>query len=232
MTDRWKRIVPPVAGIGLVACIVAAFILMGGSPGAGDSGAKVAAWFGSHHGRAVAASFFFAYACAVAMVFYVGMAGYLRRRGSHLLSAMTAAGGIVLAGGLAAGAGLLAAITDSTGKLGDSTLQTLNQIGSDAPWLAMIVGSAVATLSIGIASLRTQAFPKALGIITVVVGVVQVAGPVSWFGFMATAPLTLVWAGFLYQRTGQPDTITMPDVPAQRDVAAEASAPSRSRAKA
>jgi hypothetical protein len=230
MTDRWKRIVPPVAGIGLVACVVAAFVLMSGSPGAGDSGAKVAAWFGSHHGRAVAASYFFAYACAVSLVFYIGMAGYLRRRGSHLLSALTAAGGIVMAGGFVVGAGLLAASTDSTGKLGDSTLQTLNQLGSDAPWMALIVGSAVATLSIGIASLRTQAFPKALGIITVVVGVVEVLGPISWLGLFATGPLTLVWAGYLYQRTGQPDTITMPDVPAQREVAAETE--TRTRAKA
>jgi len=230
MTDRWKRIVPPVAGIGLVACVVAAMILMGGSPSGGASGAKVATWFGSHHGRAVTAAYFMAYGCAVAVVFYVGMAGYLRRRGSHLLSAMTVAGGIVMAGGLAAAAGLLTAITDSTGKLGAGTLQALNQIGSDGPWMALIVGSAVATLAIGIASLRTHAFPKALGIITVVVGVVQVAGPVSWFGFMATGPLTLVWAGYLYQRTGQPDTITMPDVPAQREVAAETE--TRTRAKA
>ena len=230
MTDRWKRLVPPVAGIGLVGCVVTAFVLMGSSPSAGASGAKVAAWFGSHHGRAQAAGYFFAYACATAVVFYVGLAVYLRRRGSHVLSALTATGGIVLAGGLAAGAGLLVAVTDNTSKLSDSTLQTLNQIGSDAPWMAMIVGSAVATLSIGIASLRTRAFPKALGIVTVIVGVVQVLGPISWFGFMATGPLTLVWAGYLYQCTGQAESITMPDVPDQRT--AEPAAPRRSRAKA
>ena len=232
MTDRWKRLVPPVAGVALVACVVTGFILMGGSPSAGDSGAKVTAWFTAHHDRAVAASFVFAYACAVALVFYIGMAGYLRQRGSRTLSGLTAAGGILMVAGFASAAGLLGAITDHTSKLGDNTIQTLNQLGSDAPWIAMIVGSAVATLSIGIASLRRQALPKALGIVTVVVGVVQVAGPISWFGFLATGPLTLVWAGYLYQRTGQPDSITMPDVPAQREVAAETPAPSRTRTKA
>ena len=232
MTDRYKRLIPPVAGVALVACVVTAFILMGGSPSAGDSGAKVAKWFSSHHGRAQTAAYFFAYACAVTVVFYVGMAGYLRRRGSQLLSGLTAAGGIVMAGGLVAAAGMLVAITDSTGKLGDNTIQALNQIGSDAPFMAIIVGSAVATLAIGIASLRTQAFPKALGIITVVVGVVQVLGPVSWFGFLATAPLTLAWAYFLYERTGRPDSITLPDVPEQREAAAEKPTRSRARAKA
>jgi hypothetical protein len=231
MTDRWKRLIPPLAGVGLVGCVVTAFVLMGGSPGAGDSGAKVTAWFTSHHDRAVTAGYFFAYACAVAVVFYIGMAGYLRRLGSQVLAALTAAGGIVMAGGLVFGSGLLIAMTDSTSKLGDNTVQTLNQLGSDAPWMAMVVGSAVATLAIGIASLRTQAFPKALGIVTVVVGVVQVLGPISWFGLMATAPLTLVWAGYLYQRTGQPASITIADVPDQR--AAEPAAPkSRARTKA
>jgi len=232
MTDRLKRLVPPVAGVVLVGCVVTAFLLMGSSPSAGDSGAKVAAWFTAHHDRAVAAAFFLAYACATGLVFYIAMAGYLRQRGSRTLSGLTAAGGIVMVTGFAVASGLLGAMTDKTSRLAPDTIQSLNQIGSDAPWIAMIVGSAVATLSIGIASLQRQAFPKALGIITAIVGVVQVAGPVSWFGFMATGPLTLVWAAYLYQRTGQPDTITMPDVPAQRDAVAETPAPSRTRAKA
>lgn len=230
MTDRWKRLVPPVAGVGLVGCVVTCFVLMGGSPSAGDSGAKVLAWFTAHHDRANVAAYFFAYACATTVVFYAGMASYLRRRGSQMLSTVTIAGGVVMASGMAVAAGLLGAITDHTSKLGDNTLQALNQIGSDAPFLALIVGSAVATLAIGIASLRTQAFPKALGIVTVIVGVVQVLGPISWFGFMATGPLTLVWAGYLYQRTGQPDAITLPDVPEQR--AETPAAPRRARAKA
>jgi hypothetical protein len=75
---------------------------------------------------------------------------------------------------------------------------------------------ALVTLAIGLSILRTQAMPKALGIITVIVGVVALSGIGSWFGFMAGGPLTLVLAGYLYQRTGQPEQITMPDVPDQR----------------
>ena len=232
MTDRLKRLVPPVAGVVLVALVVTTFLLMGGSPSAGDSGAKVAAWFTAHHDRAVAASFFAAYACAVALVFYIGMANYLRQRGSRTLSGLTAAGGIVMATAFATASGFLGAVTDHTSKLSADTLQSLNQLGSDAPWIAMIVGSAVATLAIGIASLQRQAFPKWLGIITCVVGVVQVLGPLSWFGFLATGPLTLVWAGYLYQRTGEPQTITLPDVPEQREAAAETPTRTRTRAKA
>lgn len=223
MTDRWKRLIPPLAGVALVAGFIVSLSLMSGSPGAGDSGAKVRAWFDSHHDRAIATSVLMTYAAGMSVVYFTGFAGYLRRRGSQLLAAFIAAGGIIVAVGLLGAASLLLTITDHTSKLSDGTLQAINQIGSDAPFLAVIAGSALTTLAIGIASLRTQALPKALGIVTVVVGVVQVAGPLTWFGFMGSGVLTLVLAGYLYQRTGQPDSITMPDVPSQRAVAEEPS---------
>ena len=232
MTDRWKRLIPPIAGVALVAGFVVGMSILSGSPSAGDSGAKVRTYFEAHHGRALWTVVLMTYGAGLALVFYTGMAAYLRRRGSQLLAALTTAGGIVVAGGMMVAAGTLWAITDHTSKLSDGTLQAVNQIGSDAPWIAVLGGSAIATLAIGIASLRTHALPKALGIVTTVVGVVQVSGIFSWFGFLASGPLLLVLAGYLYQRTGQPDSITMPDVPAQREVAAETPSPSRTRAKA
>lgn len=221
MTDRWKRIVPPLAGVGLVVGFVLSLSILSNSPGAGDSGAKVARYFASHHGRAETTAVLFTYAAGMALVYFIGMAAYLRRCGSQILAALTTAGGIVMATGMMVAAGTLAATIDRMGKLDDSTLQTINQLGSDLPWIAVVGGSAIATLSIGIASLRTQAFPKALGIITVAVGVVGITGIGSWFALMGTGPLTLALAYYLYERTGRPETITMPDVPAQRDVAAE-----------
>ena len=232
MTDRWKRIVPPAAGVLLVIGFVVSMSLMSGSPSAGDSGAKVRAWFDSHHDRAIATSVLMMYGAGMSVVYFTGFAAYLRRRGSQLLAALTAAGGILLAAGLLGAAGLLMTITDHTSKLSDGTLQAINQIGSDAPFVAVVGGGALTTLAIGIASLRTQALPKALAIITVVVGAVQVAGPLTWFGFMGSGLLTLVLAGYLYERTGRPDAITLPDVPEQREAAAEAPTRARTRAKA
>ena len=232
MTDRWKRLVPPLAGVGFVACVVVAFRLLNSSPDAGASGAKVAAYFASHHGRAVASAALMAYGAALALVYFTGLASYLRRRGSQILSTLTVAGGVLMAVGMAVAAGTLVAITDKTSRLDASALQAVNQIGSDLPWVMVVGGSAIATLAVGIASLRTSAFPKALGIVITVVGVVAISGIVVWFGFLATGPLTLVVAGYLYQRSGKPDTITMPDVPAQRDAAAETQETSPTSAKA
>lgn len=229
MTDRWKRVVPPAAGIAFVALIVVG-IALSNTPGSGSSGAKVLAYYESHHSRTGASVFLFGYAAVCAIVFYAGMASFLRRRGSDLLATLTLVGGAVQAVGLALGAGSTAALTDSTRKISPDAAQALNQVNEDIFFVALFAGLMIATLAIGISVLRTKAMPKALGIITVVVGVVAVSGIGAWFAFMGSAPLTLVLAGYLYKRTGQPDTITMPDVPSQREVAAETQ--TRSRAKA
>lgn len=228
MTDRWKRLVPPVAGVAMVITIVVA-IALGNTPDAGSSGTKVLSYFTSHHGRMNADIILLAYSSAAAVVFYAGLASYLRRRGSDLLATITIVGGAIMAVGFALGAGTTAAINDHSGKLSADAAQALNNLNEDIFFVALFGGLALATLATGISILRTNAMPKALGIITVVVGVVSVSGIGSWFGFMASGPLTLVLAGYLYQRTGQPEQITLPDVPEQR---AETPAPRRSRTKA
>jgi hypothetical protein len=215
MTDRWKRLVPPVAGVLMVAGLVVA-ISMGSTPSSGSSGSKVLAYFQSHHGRQSASIFLLGYSAVTALVFYTGLASYLRRRGSDILATLTVVGGAVMAIGLMLGAGSTAALTDSTGKITPAAAQALNQVNEDIFFLALFGGLAVATLAIGIGILRTKAMPKALGIVTVIVGVGAVSGIGAWFAFMASAPLTLALCWFLYQRTGQQDEISMPDVPGQR----------------
>ncbi len=213
----------------MVAAVVVG-IALGNTPDSGSSGAKVLAYVKSHHGRLNAEVFLFAYTSVLALVFYTGMGAYLRRRGSDILATLTVVGGAVAAVGFGLGAGATASMTDATNKLSPDTLQALNQISEDIFFIALFGGIAVATLAMGISMLRTKAMPKALGIVSVVVGVVAFSGIGSWFAFMASGPLTLAIAWFLYQRTGQPDEITLPEVPEQR---AEApAAPRRARAKA
>ena len=228
MADRWKRLVPPIAGVMFVA-LCAVGVALGSTPDSGSSGAKVLAYYQSHHGRQSAEVFLFAYAAIVALVFYAGMAAYLRRRGSAVLATLTVVGGAVAAVGFALGAGATAALTDKTSKISADAAQALNQISEDIFFIALFGGLSVATLAMGISMLRTHAMPKALAIVTVIVGVGLISGIGSWFGFMASGPLTLVLAGYLYQRNGQPESVTMPDVPEQR---VDAPAPRRSRTKA
>ena len=113
------------AGVAMVAVIVVG-IALGNTPDAGASGAKVLQYYSSHHDRQNAEVLLFGYSAVFAIVFYAGMASYLRKRGSEILSTLTMVGGAVMAVGLALGAGTTAVITDHTSKLSPDAAQALN----------------------------------------------------------------------------------------------------------
>jgi hypothetical protein len=222
MVDRWKRY-GPLAGVLFVALTVAALVTPQ-TPDTKASGAKVITFFHDHHNSMVAAEYLLAFAGIFAIAYFVSVADYLRRCGSRVLATMTVAGAIVAAGGFFLGAGLMTALTDRTTSLTPDAAQALNFLQDDAFAPLLFAGLAIATTSMGAAMLRTKALPKALGIITVVVGAALATGFVSWFAFLASGPLTLVVAGYVYKRLGRPESITLPGVPEQRAVAADKAA--------
>jgi len=214
MTDRYKRLATPASAVVMVGGVLTA-LLMPQTPDSTASGEKVIAFFHAHHTAMYVAAFSVAYAAVAAVLFFVLVASYLRTRGSQVLAATTAVGAAVLASGLLLGAGTLLAANDAPGRMTADVAKTLNIIQDDVFVLAMIAGLGIAVLSIGVASLRTKALPKWLGIITTVVGVVALSGIGSWFGFIASGLLVLVIAGYVYDGLGKPAQITMPDVPVQ-----------------
>ena len=217
MAQRWKRLTPPLAGVALVALVVVG-LFMTHTPDAGDSGTKVLKYYNSHEGRTGASLIIFGYAGVMSIIFYSGLATYLRRRGAELTATLTVAGGVVFGASLCLASGTAAVLLDNTDKLSPDAAQALNSVSEDLFWVMMIAGLMIATLSMGIAMLQTKSMPKALGIATVVVGVVAASGIGGWFAFLGSGPLILVIAGYLYQRTGRPDEVSLPDVPGQRAV--------------
>jgi len=214
MTDRYKRLATPVSAVVMVAGVVTALVLPG-TPDSTASGTKVIAFFQAHHTAMYAAAISLAYAAAAGVLYFVSVASYLRERGSQVLATTTAVGAGLFATGLLLASGTIVAVNDAPGRMTADVARTLNVLQDDVWAPAMFAGVGIAVLSIGVASLRTKALPMALGIITVIVGVVGLSGIGSWFAFMATGPLALVIAGYVYQRQGRPAQITMPDIPAQ-----------------
>jgi FtsH-binding integral membrane protein len=230
MAQRWKRLTPPLAGVALVALVVVGLFLQD-TPDADSSGAKVIDYYTSHEGKTGASLIMFGYAGVMSIIFYSGVATYLRRRGAELTATLMVAGGVVFGASLCLASGTAAVLLDKTDKMSPDVAQALNRVSEDLFWVMMIAGLMIATLSMGIAMLQTKSMPKALGIATVVVGVVAASGIGGWFAFLGSGPLILVIAGYLYQRTGQPEAITLPDVPDQRTSAPSVEAP-KSKTKA
>lgn len=224
MTDRYKRLAP-LSGVVFVALMVTMFFLPS-SPDTNASGAKVIAFYRHHHNAMYVAAAMLGFAAAALTLYLASVADFLRRCGSTLLATTTALGGGIAAAGLLLGAGAVAAVNDGPQHFTPDVARTLNIVQSDLLWPMALGGLAIATLSMGVSMLRTRALPKALGIMTTIVGVVACSIIGSWFAFLAMGPLTLVIAGYVYQRLGTPAQITMPDVPAQ----AIAEAPTRVKA--
>jgi len=232
MNARTRRLAP-FAGYLMVALVVVALATTPDTPDAKDSGAKVIAYFSHHKTNIHVQDFLLAYAALATIVYFTSVANFLRNRGSQILASTTIAGGVLFAGALCVGAGTNEALTDQPSRMSESTAQALNLISNDLFGVLLFAGLALATTSAGVAMLRTKSLPTALGVVTTIVGVAAGTGIVSWFAFMATGPLTLVVAAYVYSRSAQPTEITLPDatvaIPAQ--TAAEAPAPAKAKAK-
>ena len=214
MTDRYKRLATPASAVVMVGGVLTA-LFTPQTPDSTASGEKVIAFFQAHHTAMYVTAVSLVYAAIAGVLFFVSVAAYLRTRGSQVLAATTTVGAALFASGLLLAAGGLVASNDAPGRMSADVARTLNVVQNDLWAPAMFAGIGIAVLSIGVSSLRTNALPKALGIITTIVGVASLTGIGSWFAFMAAGPLVLVIAGFVYDRLGKPTQITMPDVPAQ-----------------
>jgi hypothetical protein len=215
MTDRFKRLAP-LSGVLMVAAIVV-MLALPSTPDSNASGAKVIAFYRHHHTALYVAGALAAYAGALGILYFSSVASYLRSRGADLLATLTVVGGAVFGAGLMLGAGALFAANDGPQHFGVDEARTLNVLQNNLFIPVFLGGLAIATLSMGVAMLRNKSLPKALGIITVVVGVVCLSGIGSWFGFLASGPLTLVIAGYVYQRLGSPAQISLPpEIPVAR----------------
>ena len=209
------------AGVVVVGLVVTSIAIGPSSPSTNASAATIRHYWSSHQGRASLQIACMLYAAVFAIVYFASVARYLRSRGADVLAQVIVAGGILMVAGIVVGAGTMALFTDHFSTLGksDATVQTLNAISEDLWWPLLVVGSTIATLAIGVSALRTRALPKWVGIVAVIDGIGGLSGVGSWFAFMASAIVTLLVAYVVYQRLGQPQSITMPDVPGQRAVA-------------
>ena len=213
MIDRYKRLAP-LSGVVFVALMVTVFFLPS-PPDTNASGVKVIAFYRHHHTAIYVAAAVLGFAGAALTLYLASVADFLRRSGSTLLATTTVIGAGIAAAGMFLGAGAVVAVNDGPQNFTPDVARSLNVVQSDLFWPMALGGLAIATLSMGVAMLRTRALPKALGIITTIVGVVGCSVVASWFAFLASGPLTLVIAGYIYQRLGTPTQITMPDVPVQ-----------------
>jgi hypothetical protein len=192
MNDTWARRAP---WTGIVAAVLAVLsVVIGGvDPPSNDaSAADVAKYWDD------SAQIWSAVLAGLASIFVVFFAAALRSR----LRAAESASNLVLVGGglFALGVALFAGVAFTLADLAGSdkavdpgALQALNALESDL-FLPGVLGLCVFYISTGLAIFGSGALPRGWGWLSVVLGVLCIAGPAGFVAFILSVPWMLVTA--------------------------------------
>jgi succinate dehydrogenase/fumarate reductase cytochrome b subunit len=197
-TRFWSRL----GGLAIVYAVlfVLANVLLGSTPSTGKSGADVVNYYRAHKGSEIAGVFVLAVA-AVAFTFFLAAVrrALSRSNEGHQLATIVTAGGAVYVVGLLTMAAVTVALVDAGHYRMVTTAQTLNVLGSD-DWVPVVVGLSLIGLGAGVAGLRTAALPRWLSWISIVFGIISLAGPLGEIAFLA-APVWAILVGVTILRT-------------------------------
>ena len=195
--SRWA----PASG-GLAGMLVAvAFFASPNPPGADATGAQVIAWYGSHHGS----DFMFDVLGGLAVLFLVLFAVALARQvrpGDRWLAHGALAGAVFGGVGFLTSIGFDAVLAQAHDHLTPASAQTLSLLANDF-FLPIVVGFALFGLLTGLAVVAGRILPAWMGWVMFVAGLTCLAGPLGFFGVLATV-LWVLAAGIWMVRQGPP----------------------------
>ena len=187
------KVIGPLTGILFVVLTFVAALISGETPATDDAPQDIVSFYLDNDSSQAVAAAILALAC-VALLFFLGS---LRRALRSVvsdeggLSTVVLLGGTVMAVGASIFAGIGFTLGDAADELPPSAIVTLNALNSDM-FFTVAVGTAVFNLALGLAILLHGGFPRALGWLALVVGILGLT-PLGFFAFLATG-IVIVWA--------------------------------------
>jgi hypothetical protein len=179
---RWLALC---GSVGVVLVALAFTVVSGKTPNDKASAAKVVSFYRDH----ATANKIGALMVIIGAVLLVLFAARLREalRGDRLADGVLAVaafgGGVVLASGLAFSASVHFALVAAADHRFAAPAQTLNVLdGND--FFAIIAGIAIVMLAAGISTVRRPVLPRWLGWVAIVAGILSLAGPIGFAGFL------------------------------------------------
>jgi hypothetical protein len=194
---RWG----PACGV-LFVVILAVGVNLSNTPDTNKSPAYILAWYNkSSHKTQLGISTLLV---DIAVVFGLFWFGYLRDRfsrtdvGARFAPILMAGATIFGAGGLIF-SGASIALLDSPKHMSADTAQTLNFLQSDIGGAAVEVGVSILLLAAWVIIWKTRILPVWVGWVALVLGVVALAGPIGFFGFIGSGIWFLIVAYFMWR---------------------------------
>jgi hypothetical protein len=199
MSDtRVTRMMGLIGLLALISFIVGFGALSGNQPNENASGTTDVAWMNSHSAMRWAQIYVIAFGLTLVLVFTAQLRRILHDAtdGRQLWPDLVFAAGVIFVAAELAAGGVNATVFIIAAHNHDYAIAHLaNFVGQNSE-LAMIYGLALLTLTSGIAILSGSTLPRWLGIVSVVIGVVCVLGPIGLIGTLAAA-LWLPVTGFV-----------------------------------
>jgi hypothetical protein len=199
--SAWLSKWGPASGVLAGGLVVVAFFASPNMPGDNATGAQVIAWYGSHHGS----DFVFDVLGGLAVLFLVLFAVTLARQvrtGDRWLAHGALAGAVFGGVGFLTAIGFDEVLAQAHSHLTAASAQTLSLLANDF-FLPIVIGFALFGLLTGLAVVAGRILPAWMGWIMFVAGLACLAGPLGFFGVLATVLWVLV-AGIWMVKQGPP----------------------------
>jgi hypothetical protein len=177
-------------------------LLTGGeTPDAGDSPARVVAYFATHRSEAELSSLLFAIAFLILLFFAASLRSFLRRtEGAEGLAALVLAGGVVMTGGALLASIIEYALAHELHNLTPAGAQVLNLLSNEIGLVMLVAGGFVLTVASGLAILRSVSLPRWLGWAAIVIGILALVLPIAFIALLLLLIWTLVVSILIYRR--------------------------------
>lgn len=195
--QRMARWLGPLA-LGFLVCVVLGFFVLSStsSPDQNASSATVVNYYATHSTRELATIYVIGVGLALLAFFVSGLRIALRAAsGGHSWLPTTAfVGGLLYIFGFAVEGLIHLALVEAGYNHRADIASTVNFISNNSQ-VPVFLGLTVMALATGICILAGSTLPAWLGWLSIVVGVVTAAGPVGFFGFLAS-PIWMTILGF------------------------------------
>ena len=201
-TGRMERLAP-LTGVVFAVVFAIALLTSGDTPDTDATGAEVI----SHYDDAgeIFAGVLALVVCAVLFMFFAGvLRSRLRTAGPEWLASVAFGGAVAYAVGLGIFAMSQIALIDASDLGQPEVAQALNIIDNDN-FFPTVIGLAVILLATGWHVLASRSLPIWLGWVSLILGILALAGPAGFIAFLLFPVWVLVVAVMLFLRAGTLD---------------------------
>jgi hypothetical protein len=191
----------PLLGLIFVVLLGVSIGLSSGTPDSSATPAAIVHYYANHTNQLDVSAILTGCAIVVGVFFFTLLREFLRTsERARPYATVGLLGAILFAASGAVSAGLTLALTDVPNQLTPGAAQALHLLNMDVSFGMGLGAIAAMQIGFGVAFLIGKAFPTWLGWVSIVIGLLALAGPLSFFALLATGLWVLVVSGLIYPK--------------------------------